>query len=187
MVPREAPTNYQAQARAGKVTIGAEFMRHAIPTPQGELSTEEYVVVETGLFGASGERLKVNIADFSLRINGKKPLVSKAYGMVLASGSLKDPAWEPPEPPKAPSGGISTGGGGGADPGAPPPPPPHMPLPLQRAMEQKVGKGALPEGDRALPVAGLLFFSYRGKSTGIQKVELIYDGPAGKATLTLQP
>jgi len=186
MAPREAPTNYQAQGKAGKVTIGAEFMRHAIPTPQGELSTEEYVVVEAGFFGAAGERLKLDDADFSLRINGKKPLVSKAYGIVLASDSVKDPQWEPPEAPKTSSGGISTGGGGGADASAPPVPP-KMPLPLKRLMEQKVVKGALPQGDRALPVAGLLFFSYRGKSTGIQKVELVYDGPAGKATLALQP
>ena len=46
---------------------------------------------------------------------------------------------------------------------------------------------ALPEGDRALPQAGLLFFEYRGKTQGIRSIELIYDGPAGKATLKLQP
>jgi hypothetical protein len=186
MVPRGAPTNYQAHAKAGTVTLAAEFMRHAVPTPQGEFSTEDYVVVETGLYGAAGERIKLNINDFSLRINGKKPLPTRPFGMVLSS--LKDPNWEPPEPvgEKSKSGGISTGGGGQGDSG-PPPPPPHMPLALQRIMEQKVQKAALPEGDRALPVAGMLFFQYRGKSERIDSVELIYTGPAGKATLTLQP
>ena len=183
MPPREAPANYQAQGRVGKLIIGAEFMRHAIPTPQGELSTEDYVVVEAGVFGAPGDRTKLDINDFSLRINGKKALLSKPYGLVLPS--VKDPAWEPPEAPKSKSGGISTGGGGGDS--SSPPPVVHMPMPLQHAMEQKVTKGALPEGDRPLPVAGLLFFSYRGKSTGIQKVELIYDGPAGKTAVALQP
>jgi hypothetical protein len=186
MAPRGAPTDYQAHAKAGTVTLAAEFVRHAVPTPQGEFSTEDYVVVETGLYGAAGERIKLNINDFSLRINGKKPLPSRPFGMVLSS--LKDPYWEPPEPvgEKSKSGGITTGGGGQGDSG-PPPPPPHMPLALQRIMEQKVQKAALPEGDRALPVAGMLFFQYRGKSERIDSVELIYTGPAGKATLTLQP
>jgi hypothetical protein len=184
MAPREAPSNYQAQGRAGKVTIGAEFMRHAVPTAGGEMSTEDYVVVEAGFFGAAGERMKLDITDFSLRINGKKPSVSKPCLTVLPS--VIDPSWEPPEPVTKPStGGISTGGGGGGD--TTPPPPPKMPLPLRHVMEQKIIKVALPEGDRALPVAGLLFFQYHGKSTGIQKVELIYDGSAGKATLTLEP
>jgi hypothetical protein len=54
-------------------------------------------------------------------------------------------------------------------------------------MQVKVEQAALQEGDRALPEAGLLFFLYRGQSDKIKTVELIYSGPAGKATLTLQP
>jgi len=50
-----------------------------------------------------------------------------------------------------------------------------------------VQKAALPEGDRTLPVAGLLFFQYSGKAKNIRSVDLIYNGPAGKATLKLQP
>jgi hypothetical protein len=51
-------------------------------------------------------------------------------------------------------------------------------------MEQKALKSVLPEGERPLPVAGLVFFPYRGKDSGIHNVELIYNGAAGKATLT---
>jgi hypothetical protein len=54
-------------------------------------------------------------------------------------------------------------------------------------MAQRVQKATLPEGDRALPLAGLIFFQYRGKTQGIHSIELIYAGPAGKASLTLQP
>jgi len=54
-------------------------------------------------------------------------------------------------------------------------------------MQVKVQKAALPEGDRALPVAGLLFFLYHGRNEQLKSVELIYSGPAGKATVTLQP
>jgi hypothetical protein len=186
MVPRGAPSNYQAQAQVGKVTIGAEFMRHAIPTAQNALTTEDYVVVEAGFFGPAGEKAKLSVGDFSLRINGKKSLPGVPYGMALES--TKDPDWVPPELPSEKKGGsgISTGGGGGGADSAPPLPP-KMPLPLQRAMHLKVQKAALPEGERTLPVAGLLFFLYRGQSKSIKSVELTYAGPAGKATLTLQP
>jgi len=186
MPPRGGPNDYQAHARVGAVTIGAEFMRHAVPTPQGEFSTEDYVVVETGLFGAAGQRARLSVEDFSLRINGKKALPSLPFGMVLSN--LKDPNWLPPEPPKPKASSLSTGNeGAGSNPGDPPPPPPKMPLPLVHAMQVKVEKAALPEGDRGLPEAGLLFFAYHGVSDKIKSVELIYSGPAGKATLTLQP
>jgi hypothetical protein len=54
-------------------------------------------------------------------------------------------------------------------------------------MAQRVQKATLPEGDRPLPQAGLVFFPYRGGAKGIHSVELTYDGPAGKVTLALQP
>jgi hypothetical protein len=184
MAPRASVNDYQAHARVGPVSIGAEFMRHAVPTPQGEFSTEDYVVVETGFFGAPGEKATLSVQDFSLRVNGKKPVPSQPYGVVLSN--LKDPDWQPPEPAKPKAGGLSTGGEGG-NPGDPPPTPPKMPMPLVHAMEIKVEKASLPEGDRTLPEAGLLFFPYHGVGDKIKSVELIYSGPAGKATLTLQP
>ncbi len=187
MPPRAAPADYQAQAQAGTVTIAAEFMRHSVPTLEGALSTEEYVVVETGLFGAPGARIQLSSDDFSLRINGKKtPLPSRPYGLVV--GSLKDPEWEPPVP-AAPKSKTSLGGGGRSQPGEAnaPPAPVQIPIGVQRAMAQRVQKAALPEGDRTLPQAGLIFFQFRGKAESIHSVELIYAGPAGKATLTLQP
>ena len=187
MPPRTAPTEYQAHAAAGTVTIAAEFTGHGIGTPQGALTSEDYVAVETGFFGPEGARTKLAISDFSLRINGKKaPLPGQPYGMVL--GSLKDPEWEPPIETKSKSkGGMSAGGGGEQGQSNDPPPVPKMTFPERRAMEQKVQKATLPEGDRALPVAGLIFFQYRGKTQAIKSLELIYDGPAGKVTLTLQP
>jgi hypothetical protein len=187
MPPRATPAEYQAHAQAGAVTIAAEFTGHAIGTSQGTLTTEDYVVVETGFFGPAEARAKLAIDDFSLRINGKKvPLPGQPYGVVL--GSLKDPEWEPPAETKSKSKtGMSGGGGGGQGESNEPPTPPKMPFPVRRAMEQRVQKATLPEGDRALPVAGLIFFQYRGKTKDIRSIELIYSGPAGKATLALQP
>ena len=82
---------------------------------------------------------------------------------------------------------TSIGGGGQGGKSDSPPAPVHMPIELERAMEQHVQKAALAEGDRALPQAGLIYFEYRGKTQNIHSLELIYTGPAGKATLTLQP
>ena len=39
----------------------------------------------------------------------------------------------------------------------------------------------------ALPVAGLIFFQYRGKPQNIKSMELIYNGPAGTVSMPLQP
>jgi len=185
MPPRATPAEYQAQIQAGTVTIAAEFKGHSVPTMQGPLSTEDYVVVETALFGPPEARLKLSAEDFSLRLNGKKTaLPSQPYGLVV--GSLKDPEWEPPVPvEKKSKTGLNTGGRG--DQGDSTPAPVKIPIEVQRAMAQRTQKASLPEGDRALPQAGLLFFQYRGKPQSIHSIELIYTGPAGKATLPLQP
>jgi hypothetical protein len=183
--PRATPGDYQAHVQAGTVTIAAEFAGHSVPTAQGEpLTTEDFVVVETALFGAPDARMKISADDFTLRINGKKtPLSSLPYGMILSN--VKDPEWIPPEPVKSKS-KTSLGGGGDQGDNAPPPPP-KIPIEVQRAMAQRVQKATLPEGDRALPQAGLIYFQYRGAAKGIRSVELLYAGPAGKATLSLQP
>ena len=187
MPPRATPSDYQAQAQAGAVTVAAEFRGHSVPTLQSTLSTEDYVVIEMGLFGSPGARIQVSAADFSLRINGKKTLLpSQPYGLVV--GSVRDPEWEPPVP-AAPKSKTSLGGGGKGEQGDAnaPPAPVKIPIGVQRAMAQQVQKASLPEGDRALPQAGLIFFQYRGKTQSIHSIELIYSGPAGKATLPLQP
>jgi hypothetical protein len=189
MPPRATPADYQSHTQAGTLTIAAEFAGHSVPSPQGPLSTEDYVSVEIGLFGAPDAKIKISTDDFTLRINGKKaPLSSQPYGMVI--GNVKDPEWEPPEKVEAKSKTSLGSGGGGQgekpEPGALPPVV-HIPIEVQRAMALRVRKAALPEGDRALPVAGLVFFQYRGKVQGIHSMDLIYAGPAGKATLALQP
>jgi hypothetical protein len=148
------------------------------------LETENCVVVEVGIFGAADAHTTISSKDFTLRINDKKaPLPALPYAMVF--DSLKDPEWEPPIPVSAKS-KTSIGSAGQNDSGSPPPPV-HPPFAVTRKWQQSVQKAAMPEGDRALPTAGLLFFKYSGKVSGIYSLELIYAGPAGKATLTLHP
>jgi hypothetical protein len=186
MAPRTSAAEYEAQGQAGAVTIGAEFAGHGIPTPQGPLAMDNYVAIEVGLFGAPGARTTVSSNDFSLRINGKKAVPSQAFGRVLEF--VKDPEWAPPVPVEAKS--KTSLNGGDKDPNADPsmpPPPVKIPIPVLREWAQRVQKAVLPEGDRPLPQAGMIFFQYGGKVKSIFRLELIYAGPAGKATVMLHP
>jgi len=182
--PRVAPTDYQASAKAGVVTIAADFDQHSVPTPEQLLTTEDYVVVEVALYGPPDARSQISLDDFTLRINNSKKPALHAQSFVVVLSSVKDPEWSPPESQaKKSSTSIGTGGN---DPGSPPPVV-HVPIELQRAMAQHIQKASLPLGDRPLPQAGLLFFQYRGKAEKINSVDLYYAGPAGKSTLELQP
>lgn len=183
MPPRAAPTDYQAQGKAGKISIGAEFTGHGVPSPSGSMTSEDYVVVEVGLYGPEQEKLVISTDDFSLRIKGRKaPLPSQPYGMVVKS--LKDPEWEPPSKKQESKSSIGTGGQQGE---SSTPAPVKIPFEVQRSMAQRVQKASLTVGERMLPQAGLLYFQYRGKTEKIQSLELLYDGPAGKAVIPLQP
>lgn len=179
---RATPGDYQSHAQAGAITIAADFAAHGVPTPEATFSTEDYVVVEVGFFGAPGARVNLNYQDFSLIVNGKKkaPLASQPYALVFKS--LKDPSWLPPEPEQKSK--TTIGGGGGND--DPPPAPAKMPFELRRTMELRVEKASLPEGERPLPQDGLIYFEYRGKQSNIRSLQLIYNGSAGKAAIPLQ-
>jgi hypothetical protein len=181
--PRLTPAEYQAHVKAGTVTIGAEFVGHFVRTAQKTLTTEDYVSVEVGLFGEPGAKLTLSPGDFTLRINDKKVLPSLPYGLVVRN--VKDPEWEPPELASSKKSKTSLNSGGGQDEG--PPPIVHVPIELQRAMAEQTKLASLSEGDRTLPQAGLLYFEYRGKDKSIHSVQLTYNGPAGKATVALQP
>jgi hypothetical protein len=180
---RASPAEYQARVQVGAITIGADFDGHSITSPQSVLNTEDYVVVEVGLFGPPDARLSASYEDFSVRINGKKALLAaQPYAMIF--GSLKDPDWAPPTPPESKSKTSLGGGGGQNDPGSPPPVV-HIPIEVERAMQLRVQKASLPGGERVLPEAGLIFFRYAGKTKGIHSMDLLYAGAAGKATLKL--
>ena len=124
--PRTGPSDYPANAKLGAVTLAAEFAGHGIPTREGTLSTEDYVVVEVAFYGGAGARLPLSFSDFSLRINGKKNSnPAEPFERVLQS--VKDPEWVPPFPVEK-SSSTSIGGGGG-DSGAskaPPKPPAEL-------------------------------------------------------------
>ena len=182
--PRAAPSDYQGKGQVGNFTIAAEFTGHAIPTSLGPLNSEDFVAVEVAVFGPPDAKLRLTAEDFSLRINGaKKPSPAARYETTYHS--LKDPEWEPAVPvEKKSKSSLGTGGGDKGD--NTPPSPPPIPFEVRRAMQQRVQKAALPEGERILPQAGILFFQNRKEGKKIQSVELLYEGPAGKAKVKLQ-
>src|SRR6266849_3418653 len=109
--PRTTASDYQANAAAGTVTIGAEFLGHAVPTEKGTLSTETFVVVEAGIFGQPDAGIKLSLENFSLRINGRNDLPSQPSGLV--GKSLKDPDLEPPASASSSKTKTNVNGGGG--------------------------------------------------------------------------
>ena len=188
---RATPAEYQVHAKVGNIVIAAEFTGHGIPTAgQEPLSSEDHIGVEIGLFGPADAKLVISATDFSLRINGKK-LTSPAQPWSLVAKNVKDPNWVSPEAvnaePKS-KGGLSSSGGGnnGRSAGDPPPLPPKVPIDVLRGWQQSVRRTALSLGERPLPQAGLVFFQHRGKTENLRSIELVYEGPAGSATLTLQ-
>lgn len=179
--PRAAPTDYQFHAPAGKLTVAAEFTGHSVGTPEGTLTTDDFVVVETGIYGPPGGRATLSPRDFSIRVNGKKPIPGESYGLVVKT--LRDLELEPTASEQKSKTSVGTGGQGSSE----PPPPYRVPDSLRHEWRVRLEKASLPEGDRALPQAGLIYFPYHGKTEKIQSLELIYSSAAGKCTLNLQP
>jgi hypothetical protein len=192
--PRTGPGDYQAHGQVGKITIAADFDDHSIPDPTVILSNEDFVFVEVALYGPPGTNLALNYQDFSLKINGKKSLVpAKPYE--LAFKGLRSPEYQPPSEKMLDTSGtgsktnVTTGNNGTGnsnttnitDPKLPPII--HIPIEVSREWDRKVHMASLPEGERPLPVGGLLFFQHDGKT---HSAELVYNGPAGKVTIPLQ-
>ena len=62
-----------------------------------------------------------------------------------------------------------------------------MPREQGQPVQDRVQSASLREGQRFLPSSGMIYFPYRGKLKSIHSLELLYDGPMGKATLKLLP
>jgi hypothetical protein len=184
--PKAGPADYQGQSQAGTVTIAADFTGHSVATPESTFTSEQYIAFEVGLFGKVGDRVTLSPSQFTLKINGKKTVLESVPFAVIF-GSLKDPEWEESQAAaKVEKAKTSVGGGGGGGADDAKPAPPKMSITELRAMQQKVQKAAMPEGDRPVPQAGLIFFQYGGNVKKVSSLELSYNGSAGKAKLTIQ-
>jgi len=199
--PKDSPAGYPAHAELGKYTLAAEFMVHAVPAgDRGSLFAGDYLVVEVAWFGPKLDAMDIRSGQFQLRINGKTTLSPQTPGMVAAS--MKYPDWSE-RPTLTAAGGVGNteviygprptprfpGDPTGQVPSRPRAPEPENPGGQEKValepVEDQVKKAALPEGRYPPPLAGALFFPFRGKTKSIKSVELLYEGPAGKIVLKL--
>jgi len=188
--PRPKPEDYEAHGQTAGAAIGAEFMIHSFSGRGITYLAPDYLVVEVALYPPAGASLEVVPGAFSLRLNGKKGLLSPAATTMVAA-SLQHPEWQTPPHLQAGAGvGNSTVILGAprqsqtpypSDPrSAPPRPRPQdsdpdgLRTPPVKA-EELVVETALPEGQHRGPVSGFLYFPFRGKAGSLKTVELLFE------------
>ncbi len=202
--PKAKAADYPAHAVAGTLEIGAENWGHGFTTTAGGMATGEFLAIEVALFNKDIAPISVQNGHFTLRLNKGTPIIALPPSYV--STMMKYPEWQdrptltatasagdgqvtmgrPPQPERFP-GDPRARGGNGPVPRAPDPQDPEgMKRDQSPTLEAVVAKCALVEGTPSLPMSGYLFFPYRGKMSKLKTIELIYDGPAGSASLELR-
>jgi hypothetical protein len=202
---KEKVTDYPVHADVGTVSIGAEYLVHSIPAHSQTFFAPDYLVVDVAVFPGRLEPVEIGTNTFTLRINGRREIIFRdTPGFVAAS--LTYPDWEQHRRTEVQAGvgdaGVTIGRPPvvGRFPGDPTPsqtrlpPAPKAPTPEdQQGIEQDspqsadeaLAQVALPDGPATKPVAGYIFFHYRGKAKSIKSVDLVYEGKQGSVTLKL--
>lgn len=194
MPARASAAEYKAHAVIGpSLTLAAEFQGRTVPAPNAAFVLKHYVVVEVALFTRSHE---FNTGHFSLKLNGKSPLLAQTPGMVAAS--LKYANWENQRQiTAAGSAGDATvilgrDSGTARFPGdrRVPQPPPGTPVKVETAPEMAawdwVARLAWADGPVNGPSAGLLYFPYQGNLAKLKSIELLYNGAGAITALPLR-
>lgn len=197
--PKPQASDYPAHGRAARAQIGAEYLSRTISEGNESYYTGIYLVVEVGVYPDKGVMLPVSSGDFQLRINGKKvPLVAQTPGLVAMA--IRNPEWD-----RGNRGTVADVGLGGGDIiiGRPPPierfpgdPQARRGPRAPQAPEQKdkvppdggeaAMRLALPQVQAESGVSGLIYFAYKSKLNDIRRLELLYEGPAGRQVLVLR-
>jgi hypothetical protein len=197
--PRPAPADFPVHEDAKPVAIGAEFMVHSFGRDSERYVNEDYLTVEVGVYPANGTPILVGGSQFTLRINGKKDVLSPVTPSMVAA-SLKYPDWEQRPQTEAQAGPVTIGRpqNGPRFPGDNRPAQGRLPDPPQSASEQSpagpthvapsvlVREVALQEGEHKFPTGGYLYFRYRGKIKSIRSLELVYNNGTESITLRLR-
>lgn len=201
---REKPEAYPSQAVATPFKLAAEFFGHSMPSPQGVIFLQDYLVVEVAAYPPGFQPISIRASRFSLRLNGKKSvLVTQSPGMVAAS--VKYPDWTQ-RPRVVGTGGLGDGTitvGEPTNPGRFPGDPnrtgARLPAPVPRVpdqtnsgverqpemqIEEVCERLSLPEDVMKGPRSGYLFFPYSGKLKSLHSIELLYEDPeSGKQAM----
>jgi hypothetical protein len=197
--PKPKAEDYDVHAQSRDVAVGAEFMIHSFSGQGQTYIAKDFLVVEVALYPPKDrsvnppryQSVRVNEGAFALRINGKKQALLPAPPPMVAS-SLQHPDWQT-GPRFEAGGGLGNTGvilGRPAPtqvPGGQQPPQTRVPRapgqdnpggiePERRVTAPElVVQTALPEGPHRGPVSGFLYFPYRGKTTSIKSLELLYE------------
>ena len=190
--PKPRAEDYDVHARAKQIALGAEFMVHSFSGEGQTFIAEDYLVVEVALYPPKGESVTIHSGAFSLRINGKKPVLTPQTPTMVAA-AIERPEWRQGPRMEAEGGVGNTGVILGRPvpsqiPGGPSqrrlPTPPRAPAPdapggIERPApvraDDLVVKTALPEGEYRGPVSGFLYFAYKGKISSIKSLDLLYE------------
>ena len=208
ITPKAAPTDYPVHTRIANVQIAADFLVHSILGSDRDqmFFARDFLVVEVAFYPEAGVHYRVDTPRFTLRLNGKKNVLSpESTGAVAYSIKYADPGAHPTVEAAGGLGGVLVGVGPPqqgprfpTDPtGAPHPaqlPPrapgttdPNVPQSAHATLEEVIQQTALEDGEKSAAIAGYLFFAYSGNVKKLKSVELLYDaGAEGSATLRLQ-
>jgi hypothetical protein len=191
--PKSKAEDYEVHGQSKYTDIGAEFMVHSFSGQGTMYIAKDYLVVEVALFPVKGGIITVSGSQFALRVNGKK--IAPAPPRIV-SQSLQHPDWQtgphleggaglgntgvilgrprptqvPPSGPGEPQSRVPT---------QPRVPGPGIPDDIQSEprlpAHELLAKTALPEGPFRGPVSGFLYFPYKGKTSSIKALELLYE------------
>jgi len=203
--PRTQPQHFPLQAKAGTLTLAAEYLVRGLPGDTEVFFVRDYLVVEIAFFPAPGSRQAIRNTAFTLILNkDKTPLLPATPQMVAAALKYEDWTDRPTLQTSVSSdGGTILIGGPQRTPRFPNDPtvatdptrtPPRVETnpdrsgierPKEAAPEAAVAY-ALPEEPFSAPIRGYLYFPYSGKTKSIKKAVLLFRGEQGEATLNLK-
>lgn len=199
--PKQSANDYPVHAAAASAEIGAEFMGRTIEHGGDAYFPSDYLVIDVAVYAAR-ELLDVRPADFKLRLNGANFELSPDTAESVAA-ALRNPGLMGRQ-----RGVVATGDAGPADviiggpgrgerfPGDPqarrvPQPTTGQPPVTTRTVAEagaEAAKTLALESGRASTkgASGLIYFHWSGKLKALKRVELIYRGAGGTATLRLR-
>jgi hypothetical protein len=193
--PKHKPDDYEVHAQARSAAIGAEFMVHSFSRGEQSFLAKDYLVVEVAVFPPKGQTIAIENGNFSLRINGKKQMLTPQPPTMVAA-ALQHPEWEQPRGLRPEIGGgvgntgVMLGGPprnqtpfpGSNPPGSQLPQPTPIPRDNPTGIQKEPVKAdvllietALVEGQHHWAFSGFLYFPFRGKISSIKTLELLYE------------
>jgi hypothetical protein len=199
--PLPAVTDYTINGTAGTLSVGAEYLAHSLSGSGATFVSDDYLVVEVGIYPPRSGSYSVQAGNFTLRINGKTTLLAQAPGKVAAS--FKYDSWGQ-RPAFVGTAGVGGGEvivgrprqqarfpGDSRDPYSRPATLPRVPTAAanveKKAVlpEQVAVDCALEEGPATAARRGYLYFPWKGKLKALRTVELLYVSADGALTLKL--